>query len=74
MSDFSKKEHRDGKKGVVMVKIDIDIPTSCDTCPFKGARVCYIATWLGTEYREVPEEGRAERCMMEEVEDDRNTD
>ena len=47
-----------------MVKIDIDIPTSCDTCPFKGARVCYIATWLGTEYREVPEEGRAKWCPL----------
>jgi len=53
-----------------MVQLNIDMPTSCETCPFKGARLCYIATWLGTEYREVPEEGRAEWCMMEEVEDD----
>lgn len=53
-----------------MVKINIPLPTSCEDCPFKGARVCYIATWLGTEYREVPEEGRAEWCMMEEVEEE----
>ena len=50
-----------------MVKLNIPMPTSCEECPFKGARVCYIATWLGTEYREVPKEGRAEWCMMEEV-------
>lgn len=57
-----------------MVKLNIPMPTSCKLCPFKGARLCYIAVWLGTEYREVPEEGRAEWCPMEEVEDDRNTD
>ena len=57
-----------------MVKLDIDIPTSCKSCPFKGARLCYISILLGTEYREVPEEGRAEWCMMEEVKDDRDTD
>ena len=50
-----------------MVQLNIDIPTSCDSCPFKGARLCYIATWLGTEYREVPEEGRAEWCPMEDM-------
>jgi len=62
---------RDGEKGVIMVKLDIDMPTSCKSCPFKGARLCYIAVWLGTEYREVPEEGRAEWCpMREEKEDD----
>lgn len=53
-----------------MVKINIPLPTACATCPFKGARLCCIATWLGTEYREVPEEGRAEWCPMEEVKDD----
>ena len=53
-----------------MVQLNIDIPTSCKSCPFKGARLCYIAVWLGTEYREVPEEGRAEWCPLEEVEDD----
>ena len=58
---------RDGEKGVVMVKLDINIPTSCKSCPFKGARLCYIATWLGTEYREVPEEGRAEWCPMRDM-------
>lgn len=29
-----------------MIRIDINMPTSCDSCPFKGARLCYIATWL----------------------------
>ena len=53
-----------------MVMLNIDMPASCEDCPFKGARLCYIATWLGTEYREVPEEGRAEWCPMREVEDD----
>ena len=53
-----------------MVQLNIDIPTSCETCPFKGTRLCHIAVWLGTEYREVPEDGRAEWCPMEEVEDD----
>ena len=50
-----------------MVQLNINLPTSCDSCPFKGARLCYIATWLGTEYREVPEEGRAEWCPMEDM-------
>ena len=54
-----------------MVQLNIDMPASCEDCPFKGARLCYIAVWLGTEYREVPEEGRAEWCpMIEEKEDD----
>ena len=54
-----------------MVMLNIDMPASCEDCPFKGARLCYIATWLGTEYREVLEEGRAEWCpMREEKEDD----
>ena len=52
-----------------MISINIPMPTSCDSCPFKGARLCYITVWLGMEYREVPEEGRAEWCPMEEVED-----
>ena len=34
MSNFSKKGNRDGKKGVVMVKIDMDIPASCAKCRF----------------------------------------
>ena len=50
-----------------MVMLNIDMPASCEDCPFKGARLCYIATWLGTEYREVPEEGRAEWCPMEDM-------
>ena len=50
-----------------MVRINIPMPAGCKSCPFKGARLCYIAVWLRTEYREVPEEGRAEWCPMEEV-------
>lgn len=50
-----------------MVQLNINMPASCDSCPFKGARLCYIATRLGTEYREVPEEGRAEWCPMEDM-------
>ena len=50
-----------------MVQLNIDMPASCDSCPFKGARLCYITVWLGTEYKEVPEEGRAEWCPMREA-------
>ena len=50
-----------------MVGIMIPMPTSCADCKFKGSRYCYIAVWLGTEYREVPEEGRAEWCPMEDM-------
>ena len=50
-----------------MIRIDIEMPKSCNTCPFKGARLCYITVWLGTEYREVPEEGRADWCPMEDM-------
>ena len=50
-----------------MVSINIEIPKSCKSCPFKGARLCYITVWLGMKYREVPEEGRAEWCPMEEA-------
>ena len=47
-----------------MVMLNIDMPTSCDSCPFKGVKWCYITVWLGMEYREVPEEGRAEWCPL----------
>jgi len=55
-----------------MVQLNIDIPTSCKLCPFKGVKWCYIAIWLEEmSYKEIPEEGRAEWCpMREEKEDD----
>lgn len=51
-----------------MVKLNINMPADCKSCPFKGARLCYIAVWLGMEYREVPEDGKPEWCPMMEVE------
>ena len=53
-----------------MVAINIQMPASCSTCPYKGARWCYLEVLRGMESREVPKEGRAEWCPMEEVEDD----
>ena len=53
-----------------MVAINIQMPASCSTCPYKGARWCYLEVLRGMESREVPEEGKAEWCPMEEVEDD----
>lgn len=56
-----------------MVSLNIQMPASCKSCPFKGARVCYIVTWLSMGFKEVPEEGRAEWCPlidMSQYEDD----
>ncbi len=53
-----------------MVKLNINMPASCKGCKFKGSRLCYITVWLGTEYREVPEEGRAEWCPLIDLADD----
>ncbi len=50
-----------------MVKLNIDMPISCQDCPFKGARLCYINTWLRMKHREVPEDGKPEWCMLEDM-------
>ena len=53
---------------MIMIKLNIPMPTSCDSCPFKGVKWCYIAIWLEEmSYKEIPEEGRAEWCPMEDV-------
>ena len=56
-----------------MVAINIPMPASCSTCPYKGARWCYLEVLRGMESQEVPEEGRAEWCPlidMSQYEDD----
>lgn len=52
-----------------MVKLQINMPTSCQNCKFKGARLCYIAVWLEMEYREVPEKDRPEWCPLSDLND-----
>lgn len=54
-----------------MVQLNIDMPASCEDCPYKGVKWCYIAIWLEEmSYKEIPEKGRAEWCPMEEKEDE----
>jgi hypothetical protein len=47
--------------------LNIDMPASCEDCPYKGARWCYLEVLRKKEPKEVPEEGRAEWCPMEDV-------
>ena len=50
-----------------MVMLNIDMPASCEDCPYKGARWCYLEVLRKKEPKEVPEEGRAEWCPMEDM-------
>lgn len=50
-----------------MVRLDINMPTSCEDCPYKGARWCYLEVPRKKEPKEVPEEGRAEWGPMEDM-------
>ena len=50
-----------------MVMLNIDMPASCEDCQFKGDKWCYMALWLKDEPKDVPEEGRAEWCPMEDM-------
>lgn len=53
-----------------MIGINIPMPTACESCPFKGARYCYMTIWLDMNYREVPQQDRAEWCPMVDMDDD----
>ena len=50
-----------------MVMLNIDMPASCEVCKFKGDKWCYVEVWMNRGAKEVPEEGRAEWCPMEDV-------
>ena len=52
-----------------MVQLNINMPASCEDCPYKGARWCYLEVLRKKEPKEVPKEGRAEWCPLVEVED-----
>lgn len=52
---------------MIMIKLNIPMPASCEDCPYKGARWCYLEVLRKKEPKEVPEEGRAEWCPMEDV-------
>lgn len=56
-----------------MVSLNIQMPASCKSCPYKGERWCYLEVLRGMESQEVPEEGRPDWCPlidMSQYEDD----